>query len=166
MRRHFCLPRFTNQVGLRRLYREQQMDRLSPERRSWNMSRIRGRDTTPERQVRSLLHRLGFRFRVHVARLPGKPDIVLAKHRTVIVVHGCFWHRHATCKFAYVPKSNTDFWSKKFSENVARDRRTSTSLKRLGWRVITVWECEVQAPARLRTRLRRLLGMSGSLGRR
>src|SRR5262245_10901695 len=128
------------------------VDRLSPERRSWNMSRIRGRDTTPEREVRSILHCLGCRFRVHVSRLPGRPDVVLAKHRTVIVVHGCFWHRHAACKFAYVPKSNVDFWLKKFSENMERDRRTSVALKRLGWRVITVWECEVQSPTRLRSR--------------
>jgi DNA mismatch endonuclease (patch repair protein) len=109
-----------------------------------------------------MLHRLGCRFRVHVSRLPGRPDIVLAKHRTVVVVHGCFWHRHAACRFAYVPKSNTEFWSKKFRENVERDRRASAALKRLGWRVITVWECEVQAPAKLRSRLCRLLAIPRS----
>ena len=118
------------------------MDTLTPERRSWNMSRIRSRDTAPERLVRSLLHRMGYRFRLHRADLPGKPDIVLPRHNTVILVHGCYWHRHADCRLAYSPKSNTDFWQAKFRENVSRDLRQSQELTELGWRVITVWECE------------------------
>jgi len=132
-------------------------DRLSPERRSWNMSRIRGRDTAPERHVRSILHTLGCRFRLHAAKLPGKPDVVLPRHRSVVVVHGCFWHRHKACRFAYTPKSNVVFWTKKFAENVARDRRTTSALRRLGWRVIVVWECELGRPEKLRSRLGRLL---------
>ncbi len=124
------------------------------------MSRIRGRDTVPERQVRSILHRMGCRFRLHVTKLPGRPDVVLPRHRTVVVVHGCFWHRHAQCKFAYTPKSNLEFWTTKFSDNVARDRRTTAALKGLGWRVITVWECELARPDKLRSRLTRLLAVS------
>jgi len=119
------------------------------------MSRIRGRDTSLERQVRSILHRLGCRFRIHVARLPGRPDVVLSRYRTVIMVHGCFWHRHRNCKYSYTPKSNVAFWINKFKENVERDRRSAAALKRLNWRVITVWECQVTDPVRLAARLRR-----------
>ena len=119
------------------------MDRLTPEKRSWNMSRIKSKDTTPERIVRSFLHRNGFRFRLHVKDLPGKPDIVLPKYKTVIEIRGCYWHRHEGCKDAATPSSNTDFWQKKFSENIARDKRTEQELKALGWNVIVVWECEV-----------------------
>ena len=106
------------------------------------MSRIRNSDTTPERLVRSLLHRMGYRFRLHRKDLPGKPDIVLPRHQTVVLVHGCYWHRHVDCPLAYSPKSNTDFWQAKFRENVSRDVRQSQELTELGWRVITVWECE------------------------
>ena len=98
-------------------------DILSKERRSWNMSRIRGSDTKPELLVRSLLHRMGYRFRLHRKDLPGRPDIVLPKYRTVIFVHGCFWHRHKGCKYAYTPKSRTDFWQNKFQGTVERDKR-------------------------------------------
>ena len=128
-------------------------DRLSRERRSWNMSRIRGKDTAPERLVRSALHRAGYRFRLHPKALPGHPDIVLPKYRTVVLVHGCFWHRHKGCRFAYTPKSRTAFWNAKFDANVERDRRTARELRRLGWKVVTVWECEADRPA---TWLRRL----------
>jgi DNA mismatch endonuclease (patch repair protein) len=118
----------------------------------------------PERQVRSILHRLGFRFRLHAAQLPGRPDVVLRRHRAVVVVHGCFWHRHLDCRYAYTPKSNLSFWSKKFSENVERDRRTTAALKTLGWRVITVWECELRSADKLRSRLARLLQRTRALG--
>ena len=138
------------------------MDTLSRERRSWNMSRIRGRDTAPERLVRSILHGMGCRFRLNVSPLPGRPDIVLRKRRTVVLVHGCFWHRHPECKYAYTPKTNIEFWSRKFAENVERDRRTTAALKELGWRVITVWECEARITGKLRSRLRRLLKPSNS----
>lgn len=130
------------------------MDTLTPERRSWNMSRIRSSDTTPERLVRSLLHRMGYRFRLYREDLPGKPDIVLPRHRTVILVHGCYWHRHADCRLAYSPKSNTHFWQAKFRENVSRDLRQFQELTKLGWRVITVWECET---TKLRVLAERLL---------
>ena len=120
------------------------MDRLTPEKRSWNMSRIKSKDTTPERIVRSFLHRNGFRFRLHVKDLSGKPDIVLPKYKTVIEVRGCYWHRHEGCKDVTTPSTNTEFWQKKFAENVARDKRTEQELKKLGWNVIVVWECEIE----------------------
>ena len=118
------------------------MDRLSPQRRSWNMSRIRARDTKPELIVRSFLHRRGVRFRLHRAGLPGRPDIVLATSRITIFVHGCFWHRHANCRFAYTPKSNLPFWEDKFAKNVERDKRVLRALRALGWRVVVVWACQ------------------------
>ena len=118
------------------------VDRISREHRSWNMSRIRSRDTKPEKIVRSLLHRMGYRFRLHRKDLPGKPDIVLPKYQTVIFVHGCFWHRHPRCRFAYTPRSRVRFWQKKFADNIARDKRVRQQLRRLGWKVIVVWECQ------------------------
>jgi len=135
-------------------------DRLSKERRSWNMSRIRGKNTTPERRVRSLLHRLGFRFRLHGKRLPGKPDIVLAKHRTVIFVHGCFWHRHRGCRNCTTPTKNRAFWVKKLNGNAARDKIHQRALRKLGWRSLVVWECATERAAhleRLGARLAKLL---------
>lgn len=111
------------------------------------MSRIRSTDTAPEIALRRALHRLGFRFRLHGRRLPGKPDIVLTKYRTVIFVHGCFWHRHEGCKIATTPKSNTEFWIEKFRRNVTRDAATVESLEASGWRVIVVWECGLNAKA-------------------
>ena len=107
------------------------------------MSRIKSKDTTPERIVRSFLHRNGFRFRLHIKDLPGKPDIVLPKYKTVVEVRGCYWHRHEGCKDATIPSTNTDFWQKKFAENVVRDKRTEQELNALGWNVIILWECEV-----------------------
>lgn len=124
------------------------------------MSRIRGRDTKPEVAVRSVLHGLGFRFRLHRKELPGRPDIVLARHQTVVFVHGCFWHRHARCHFAYRPKSNIAFWSRKFRSNVVRDRRDRRRLHGLGWRVVVVWECEAVDRAALAKRLRSALATS------
>lgn len=108
------------------------------------MSRIQGKNTKPERVVRSLLHRMGYRFRLHRKDLPGKPDIVLPKYRTAIFVNGCFWHRHEGCKSAYTPKTRKDFWSKKFAGNVERDSVNQEKLRQLGWNVICVWECEIQ----------------------
>lgn len=131
------------------------MDSLTPERRSWNMSRIKGGNTKPERLVRSLLHRMGYRFRLHRKDLPGRPDIVLPKYRRVVLVHGCYWHRHPGCRLAYTPKSNLEFWQAKFNENVRRDERQNRQLSELGWRVVTVWECETREPAALAERLGR-----------
>ena len=122
------------------------MDRLSRERRSWNMGRIPSCNTRPEIIVRSALHRLGFRFRLHGNKLPGKPDIVLPKWRHVVFVHGCFWHRHGGCKKAYMPKSRIEFWFEKFKQNVARDKAVQSALERLGWSVSTIWECETEKP--------------------
>ena len=119
-------------------------DRLSKERRSWNMSRIRGKDTKPEMLLRSLLHRAGFRFRLHYPKLSGKPDIVLPKHRTAIFVHGCYWHRHPGCPKATTPSTNTDFWHEKFAGTVERDRKNVSEIESQGWKVITVWECELE----------------------
>jgi DNA mismatch endonuclease, patch repair protein len=118
-------------------------DKLSKARRSWNMSRIRGTNTRPEVTVRSFLHRQGLRFRLHHRILPGRPDIVLTRSRTAVFVHGCFWHRHKRCKFAYTPKSNITFWQEKFLENVARDSRVVRRIRAMGWRVVVVWECQV-----------------------
>ena len=119
------------------------MDRISKERRSWNMSRIQSRDTKPEKTVRSILHGLGYRFRLHQKNLPGKPDIVLARYNSVIFVHGCFWHRHKDCKNASVPKTKKTFWKGKFKANIERDIKVKNELKSNGWRVLVVWECEL-----------------------
>lgn len=123
------------------------VDTISEERRSWNMSRIKGRNTGPEVRLRSLLHRAGFRFRLHAKELPGKPDFVLPKYRTAIFVHGCFWHRHEGCRNATTPSTRTKFWQAKFDGNVERDRRNSAALEAAGWTVITVWECDLKADA-------------------
>jgi len=120
------------------------VDRLSKARRSWNMSRIRSKDTKPEMLVRSLLHQMGYRFRLHRKDLPGTPDIVLPKYKTIIFVHGCYWHRHKGCKYAYTPKSRVGFWQKKFQGNVERDRKHKRALKTLGWKVIVIWECQTK----------------------
>ena len=129
------------------------MDIISKEKRSWNMSQIKGKDTKPEVQVRSLLHRMGYRFRIHKQDLPGKPDIVLKKYKTVIFVHGCFWHRHKDCKFAYLPKSREEFWRLKFSKNIARDRKNEEQLEELNWNVLIIWECELRNESRLADRI-------------
>lgn len=119
-------------------------DRLSRERRSWNMSRIRGKNTGPELVVRSALHRLGYRFRLHGKKLPGRPDVVLPKYRTVVFVHGCFWHRHRGCRNCTTPTNNRSFWVEKLEGNAARDKVRVRALRKLGWRVVVVWECETE----------------------
>jgi len=120
-------------------------DHLTKKERSWNMSRVRSRDTKPELIIRSLLHRAGYRFRINDAKLPGSPDILLPKYRTSIFVHGCFWHRHENCPKATIPSTNRDYWLKKFERNIARDSAVRKELKKLRWRVIVVWECEVMS---------------------
>jgi DNA mismatch endonuclease (patch repair protein) len=117
----------------------------TPAQRSFNMSRIGARDTAPEVLLRSLLHRAGFRFRKNVSSLPGKPDIVLPKHKAVVMVHGCYWHRHTGCRFATTPATNAAFWQRKFEGTIQRDRKAERALQVLGWRVLIVWECEVRA---------------------
>ena len=119
-------------------------DRLSPEKRSWNMSRIKGKDTKPEIAVRKYLFSKGFRFRKNDKRYPGKPDIVLPKYHTVIFIHGCFWHRHAGCKQATMPKTRTEFWEMKFGQNVENDAKHKQQLEEIGFKVIIIWECEIE----------------------
>ena len=118
-------------------------DPLTPEQRSRLMSHVKGRDTTPEMVLRRLLHRLGYRFRLHRRDLPGSPDIVLPRYRTAVFVHGCFWHRHPGCAKATTPKANVDYWLPKFAENIERDARKERELAAAGWRVLIVWQCEL-----------------------
>lgn len=125
------------------------VDTLTKKKRSWNMSRITGKNTKPEILLRSLLHREGFHFRLHDKRLPGKPDIVLPRFRTVIFVNGCFWHRHSNCKYAYTPKSRQEFWLNKFQGTVQRDQEKQKMLTDLGWQVLVVWECELKGNSSL-----------------
>lgn len=119
-------------------------DKLTPEKRSWNMSRIKGKDTKIEVEVRKYLFSKGYRFRKNDKRYPGKPDIVLPKYHVAIFVHGCFWHRHEGCKDATTPKTRTEFWLKKFDKNVKNDQIKQEKLKEMGWRVIVIWECELK----------------------
>ena len=134
-------------------------DIFDPEKRSEIMSRIRGRDTKPELIVRRIAHGLGFRFRLHRKDLPGRPDIVFPRHQAVIVVHGCFWHRHPGCKHASSPKTRVRYWQNKFEDNVVRDKRNETALRDLGWKVMLIWECETKdheaVAARIESFLRR-----------
>lgn len=133
------------------------MDTLTPAERSERMSRVRGRDTRPEMAVRKLLFSLGYRYRLHDKMLPGTPDIVLPSRRKIVFVHGCFWHRHANCALARLPKSRKAFWGAKLENNRLRDGRVKAALRRLGWSVATVWECQLGDMARLEKRLRRFL---------
>lgn len=119
-------------------------DKLTPEKRSWNMSQIKGKDTKIEVEVRKYLFSKGYRFRKNDKRYPGKPDIVLPKYHVAIFVHGCFWHRHEGCKDATTPKTRTEFWLEKFDKNVKNDQIKQEKLKKMGWRVIVIWECELK----------------------
>lgn len=120
------------------------MDRVSKEVRSRNMARVRSRDTKPEVKIRSLLHSLGFRFRLCDKSLPGKPDIVLKKYKTVIFVNGCFWHHHEGCPRSKMPESNKEFWQKKINSNIKRDEKNKKQLAEQGWRVVIIWECQIK----------------------
>jgi DNA mismatch endonuclease (patch repair protein) len=119
------------------------VDTFSPAKRSAIMARIGGKDTAPEMRVRRLLHALGFRFRLHATALPGKPDIVLPRYRKVIFVHGCFWHAHTRCRRATLPTTNAEFWTTKIGKNRMRDRRARRQLRRLGWGVLVLWQCQL-----------------------
>ncbi len=121
------------------------------QQRSYNMSRIKAKDTKPEMLVRRFLHAHGFRYRLHVKQLPGKPDIVLPKYNTVIFVNGCFWHGHKNCKYASIPKTRTDWWLKKINGNKANDTKHTQALRKLGWRIISLWECQLKPGKRDRT---------------
>ena len=117
------------------------------------MAAIRCKDTSPELRVRRLLHHLGYRFRLHRRDLPGSPDIVLPKHRTVVFVHGCFWHRHPGCRYTTTPKTSADFWTNKFEQNIRRDHHQQQQLREMGWSVMVIWECELRDLQSLKTRL-------------
>lgn len=130
------------------------VDRLTPERRSWLMSRVPGKNTTPEVRVRKAAHALGLRFRLHRRDLPGTPDLVFPKRWIALFVHGCFWHRHPGCRKASDPGTRHEYWGDKFRSNIARDRRVNSELRALGWRVVVVWECETRDDAELRGTLR------------
>jgi DNA mismatch endonuclease vsr len=119
-------------------------DKLTPEKRSWNMSRIKGKDTKIEVEVRKYLFSKGYRFRKNDKRYPGKPDIVLPKYHVAIFVHGCFWHRHEGCIDATTPKTRTEFWLEKFDKNVKNDQIKQEKIRELGWKVIVIWECELK----------------------
>ena len=130
------------------------MDRLTRERRSWLMSQVKSKNTSAEMRVRRSAHALGLRFRLHRRDLPGTPDLVLPKYRTVIFVHGCFWHRHPGCRKASVPKSRTQFWQTKFDRTVARDQQATKDLGEMEWSVTIIWECETKSEKFLSSRLR------------
>lgn len=133
------------------------MDNHTLEQRRRNMSAVKSKNTKPEILVRKVLHAKGYRFRLHVKELPGKPDIVLPKYKTVIFVNGCFWHRHEGCKYASTPTTNIDFWNAKFAENVARDKKKCQEIQEKGWQVIVIWTCEINNTAALGERLKMLL---------
>ena len=123
------------------------------EQRSKNMSAIKSKNTKPEIKVRKVLHSMGYRFRLHSKDLPGSPDIVLPKYKTVIFVHGCFWHRHENCKYASTPKTRKEFWNKKFTENKKRDSEIQEKIKILDWRSVVIWECETKNLKNLRDKI-------------
>jgi DNA mismatch endonuclease, patch repair protein len=128
------------------------MDRLTPERRSWLMSRVKGRNTTPELIVRRMLFALGYRYRLHRKDLPGKPDIVFGPRKKAIFVHGCFWHGH-NCRKGRLPKSNATFWRLKIDTNKKRDRKRLRQLNALGWKVLVIWQCQLKDPLAIRQRI-------------
>lgn len=132
-------------------------DVFSKNKRSWIMSRVKAVDTKPEIIVRSAVHRMGFRFRVHRRDIPGSPDIVLPRHAKVIFVHGCFWHGHRGCSRARRPTTNRRFWNKKLNSNIERDKRLKNQLRKMGWKILVVWECETKQPERLLKKLQGFL---------
>lgn len=116
--------------------------------RSYNMSQVKGKNTKPEMLVRRFLHAHGYRYKLHDKALPGKPDIVLPKYKTVIFIHGCFWHGHTDCRYATIPKTRTDWWLQKINTNQANDTKHQKALRKLGWKIITIWECDLKAAKR------------------
>lgn len=134
------------------------MDRLSSDVRSKLMGRIRSKDTAPELAVRRILFAAGYRYRLHDARLPGRPDLVFSRRRKAVFVHGCFWHQHENCRDAYLPATRVEYWLPKLQRNIDRDRENRSEIAALGWTSIVVWECETGDEAALRCRLARFLG--------
>jgi DNA mismatch endonuclease, patch repair protein len=135
------------------------MDRIDASRRSANMARIASKNTSIELLVRSIAHRLGYRFRLHRKDLPGTPDLIFPASRRAIFVNGCFWHRHRDCKFAYTPKTNRLFWEKKFAVNLQRDAAAMKELQALGWSVLVIWECEARDEVKLAKRIAQFLAV-------
>lgn len=133
------------------------MDTFSATERSDIMRRVHGKNTTPEKTVRSMLHRLGFRFRLHGKNLPGNPDIILPKYKTAVFVHGCFWHRHSGCPRASTPATRQEYWLPKFRRTIERDEANQAKLRNTGWNVIVVWECELKDRERLGAKLSKLI---------
>jgi DNA mismatch endonuclease (patch repair protein) len=129
------------------------MDKVAPEKRSWTMAQVKSQDTHPEKMVRSLLHGMGYRFRLQRTDLPGTPDIVLPRFKTAVFVHGCFWHRHSGCKRATTPASNETYWNAKFARTVLRDEKNKIILEADDWRVLVIWECELKDITALRLRI-------------
>ncbi len=132
-------------------------DRISKEHRSWNMSRIKSKHSKPELIVRRLLHNMGYRFRLHVNSLPCKPDIVLKKYKTILFIHGCFWHRHSKCKNGHYlpkdPRQGIEFWRDKFEKNIQRDKKNRKNLEKLGWKVAVIWECQTEDIKKLKKKI-------------
>jgi DNA mismatch endonuclease (patch repair protein) len=149
-----CIAQHSSRLQVKRM-----ADFVSPEKRSKIMRGVKQADTKPEIRVRRALHAMGYRFRLHRKDLPGRPDIVLPRHHTALMVHGCFWHQHANCKDGRRPTSNTAYWSPKLERNVERDQEKMAALEALGWSVLTIWECETKDPSLLRARLEALLGI-------
>jgi DNA mismatch endonuclease, patch repair protein len=133
-------------------------DKISESVRSWNMSRIRSKDTKPEMAVRRLLHAIGYRFRVDDRTLPGRPDIVFSKRKAAIFVHGCFWHQHKGCIDCSRPSTNQSYWQPKLLRNVTRDEKNLEQLSAMGWKTLVIWECEIKEAAELGARCIRFLG--------
>lgn len=138
---------------------ESRMDTLTPRQRSERMSRVRGKDTAPEMRLRKLIHGMGYRYRLHVGNLPGRPDLVFSSRRKVIFLHGCFWHRHPdrNCKLARLPKSRQEFWLPKLEGNKARDHKVLAELRAGGWDVLVIWECEMNRTEWLQETIRNFL---------
>lgn len=133
------------------------VDTVTKERRSEIMGRVRAKDTRPEMTVRRMVHAMGYRYRLHREDLPGKPDLVLPRLHAVILVHGCFWHRHQGCDRTRTPKSRVDFWTRKFEDNVRRDQTVRRKLRRAGWSVLVIWECEAEQEEKLRRKIERFM---------
>jgi DNA mismatch endonuclease (patch repair protein) len=128
-------------------------DHVHRDTRSRIMAAVRSKNTQPELAVRRLVHGLGYRYRLHGSDLPGRPDLVFRSRRKVIFVHGCFWHRHPRCRYTTSPKTRVDYWQDKFRTNVARDRRVRRDLGKLGWSILSIWQCELKHPQKLKARI-------------
>jgi len=129
-------------------------DHLSKEKRSWNMSRIKSANTSPELKLRSLLRKKGIRYRKNVKSLPGKPDIAISKDKKIIFINGCFWHQHSNCSRATMPKTNKNYWESKFKRTIKRDKENKKELKKLGWNILTLWECEIKKEKKIDKKIR------------